>query len=395
MITYRNLLFVLALIVVTPLSVLQAQNSIVVSAHTTIESGQQALSECMTEMNGLETRGNYHNVPTTCRVFESGTELPPVVSCNSDTDHSVYKANCNSLFSTKADKTYVTKGVHNIEIAFSQFCDADGGAYIDALGYVVTTPADFLESFTISKPATFLNLCLHPPFTGSFHTFPLALTHSNAVSLINITPAETTLGPTQQVVLKSNNNAIWTVDPSVGAIVPPSGTPGTAVTYTAPAPIDSPQDITIQACDVNDPATCAKAKVTLVPLVVTVNPSSAAVLPAKPLQLKATVTGPPNVDQTVTWSFAPGSPQVGTIDKTSGVYSTPLQVTTPATVIIKAASNLDTTGMSFGTATLSIGPVSITVSGPTDFLATPGAKQPYTASVISPGNTDVIWTAIA
>lgn len=386
MIKLRNFLLgmTLSLVTLAPSAYAQSE-SIYVSAHITPESGQEALAECQTEMFGLRTQVNYPNVRTTCHVDQSGSELLPSVSCAGNPN-----AVCSKMFPTTQGLTYVARGDHNIDINFVFACDFNGGAYIDVLGYVPFSLPNYLENQTIFSPGE-TDTCLRPllPIL-SFRTFPVALTHSNSFTFITISPTTANKGPGQTQVFTASQSVNWSVSGD-GTVTP---TTGTSTTYTAPSTIESQHDVTVNACT-QTPGDCATATITLYPLTVTVTPSSAAVLPAKPLQLKAAVTGPPNVDQTVTWSFAPGSPQVGNIDKTTGIYSTPLQVTTPATVIIKATSNLDTMGMSFGTATLSIGPVSITVSGPTDFLATPGAQQPYTASVISPGNTDVIWTAIA
>ena len=388
MTSFRSFCFLLALIPAGFAPALFAQESIFVSAHVTPELGQQALAECSTEMNGVATRANYPGVPTTCHIFQSNTELTNF-SCNADPNNNIFTAHCSQLFTTTSGQTYVIKGTHNITLPFTSICDAFGGAFLDTLGYVSSPAPDFLESTSIAKNQ-FLALCLRIAPVVPPTTFSMALTHSNPLLPTSVSPKEVFLAQTQQQNFTSNKNATWTLDPSDPSTAGSISTqgPATTVTYSTPNLIDVEQTVTPKACDVNSATDCDTATIHLSPLSVTVSPVSIGVLPTHQVKFIATVTGPPIVDQGVVWSR---DPAIGTI-ASDGSFAAPVDIQAPATVTIRATSNVDKNKTTFGTATAFVGPVTITVSGPGTILASAGAQQTYSATVISPANTDLTWT---
>jgi hypothetical protein len=129
------------------------------------------------------------------------------------------------------------------------------------------------------------------------------------------------------------------------------GTISTSGLYSAPATVPSPATVTVAAVSVQDPTKTSSAQVTITappppppPVGVTVTPTTANVQAAGGTQaFTATVTNAQNT--AVTWQVngvTGGNATVGTIS-TSGVYSAPTTVPTPATVTVTATSVQDPT----------------------------------------------------
>jgi hypothetical protein len=125
---------------------------------------------------------------------------------------------------------------------------------------------------------------------------------------------------------------------------------------------------------------------------VTVNPSSARVQVKLTQQFAATVQNSTN--QVVTWGVngvAGGNPTVGTID-TTGLYTAPSLVPSPATVTVQATSQA--TPVAVGSALVTVtpppAPVSVTIS-PTSTVLRLGQTKTFTATVKNTTNTSVTW----
>ena len=128
------------------------------------------------------------------------------------------------------------------------------------------------------------------------------------------------------------------------------------------------------------------------PVSVTVAPATATVQTGGSQAFTATVINTTNL--TVTWQVngvAGGNSAVGTIS-TSGVYTAPSVVPSPATVTVAAVSVADPTasGSAQVTITAAPPPVSVSVAPGTASLQT-GASQDFTATVTNTTNATVTW----
>ena len=122
--------------------------------------------------------------------------------------------------------------------------------------------------------------------------------------------------------------------------------------YTAPTIVPSQQTATVKATSNADPTKSGNAVVTLMPIAVSVSPSSPTVPTNATQQFAATVTGTSNA--AVSWSVSgtgcTGS-TCGTINAT-GLYTAPDDLPSPPTVTVTAVSAVDMTKS--GTATVTI-----------------------------------------
>lgn len=147
--------------------------------------------------------------------------------------------------------------------------------------------------------------------------------------------------------------------------------------FQAPAAVPSPAAVTIAAVSQVDNTTSGSAQATIanpsatVTVTVSTNPPVTQVYTGTAQPFIATVTGTSNT--AVNWyveGSQGGNATFGTID-TSGNYTAPANVPSPATVVIEAVSQADTTA---------IGSQSVTI------VAAPSASQPAPQTV-SPGGT--------
>ncbi len=155
------------------------------------------------------------------------------------------------------------------------------------------------------------------------------------------------------------------------------GTISTTGLFQAPAAVPSPATITIAAVSQVDNITSGSAQATIanpsatVTVTVSTNPPVTQVYTGNVQPFSATVTGTSN--SAVNWyveGSQGGNATFGTIDA-SGNYTGPAAVPSPATVIIEAVSQADSTA---------IGTQSVTI------VAAPSASQPAPQTV-SPGGT--------
>jgi len=147
--------------------------------------------------------------------------------------------------------------------------------------------------------------------------------------------------------------------------------------YTAPPSVATSTVATINACW--SAGVCAIAQVTLLPavtLTVTVSPKTATVTVGQAQQFTAQVTGSANT--AVTWSLQPSTPDAGSINPTSGLYSAPAALGGVTTVTVIATSQADGTKKDTATVTLTA-PLTVT-STPSPAAAYYGLPITWTAS---------------
>ena len=189
----------------------------------------------------------------------------------------------------------------------------------------------------------------------------------------------------------TNTGVTWQVNGVTGGSAT-AGTISTAGVYTAPSSVPTPATVTVTAISVIDPGSSASATVTVsAPISVSVSPASASVQAGIGTQaLTVAVTNTANT--AVTWQVngvTGGNSTVGTVS-TSGVYTAPSSVPSPATVTVAAVSVADPTHQ--GSAALTITPpVTIAVS-PTSASVQAGiGTRNFTATIGNTGNTAVTW----
>lgn len=191
---------------------------------------------------------------------------------------------------------------------------------------------------------------------------------------VTVSPDTVTLtgGAQQQftaTVMGSTNTAVsWT---ATGGVISATGL------FTAPS---TPGPVTVTATPVADPTKSASATVTVTePVVVTVSPASATLVPGATATFTATVTGTSNT--AVTWTASGGSITPG------GVFTAPM---TAGNYTVTATSDADPNASA--TVMITVAPVTVTLAPLTASLI-PNGTQQFTATVTGNPNTAVTWTA--
>ncbi len=201
------------------------------------------------------------------------------------------------------------------------------------------------------------------------------------------TSASTTTGGTQQFTATVTGTTNLAVTWSVNGIAGGNATVGTISAtglYTAPSNLLLTQSYTISARSVADATAVGNATITVVvPVAVSVSPTSASVRAGNTLQFSSTVTGSTNTS--VTWSVSANG---GTISA-GGLYTAP--ATVPAgTVTVTATSVADSTKTATATVTVQPG-VSVVVNPPSASVSV-GQTQQFSATVTGTTTTTVTWS---
>jgi serine protease len=161
--------------------------------------------------------------------------------------------------------------------------------------------------------------------------------------MVAVTPSSATLAVlnTQSftaTVTNTQNTAVsWLVNNIAGGN-PTFGTISSAGLYTAPAVIPSSPTVTVTAVSAADPTQSGSASVTIAPISVSVSPAAATVPVLGTQAFAATVLYSANT--AVTWqvnSVTGGNASIGTVSS-SGVYTAPASLPSPATVMVTAVS---------------------------------------------------------
>lgn len=213
---------------------------------------------------------------------------------------------------------------------------------------------------------------------------------------VNISPTSATVsvGLTQQfsatVTGSSNTSVSWSVAGS-GCTGAACGTVTATGLYTAPFVLPSPAQVFVTATSNADSTRSSTAAISLVPLIgVSVSPTTATLTTGSHQQFTATVVGTTNTG--VTWSVSgtgcSGS-TCGVISST-GLYTAPSTVPSPAQVTVKAASVANASRYATATVTI-IPPVAVTIS-PTSADVVAGEHQQFSATVTGNANTNVTWS---
>ena len=167
-----------------------------------------------------------------------------------------------------------------------------------------------------------------------------SITASNGIISVGmislaITPTAADLDAAQSLQLSAtvadtpNPNVIWTMNPQVGTL-------SSSGLYTAPSIIMSAQTVTVTATSVADPSASGSIDIYLLPVAVTLSPSTISLQPWQTTQFVANVVNTSNAE--VIWSLTPA---LGSISK--GKYSAPRRIRKPEQVTVTATSTADST----------------------------------------------------
>ena len=175
------------------------------------------------------------------------------------------------------------------------------------------------------------------------------------------------------------SNAIWTINPEVGAI-------SASGLYTAPASITTQQTVTVTATSGLPGSDEGTATVNLMPPVtVSVTPPSAMLYGGQTQRFIADVANSSN--QAVNWTISPAG--AGAIS-TTGLYSAPATFLTQQTVVVTATSQEDLTQSA--SATLILTPTVFVSLTPPGGTLSSGQTQLFTATVGDTNDQEVTWT---
>ena len=187
---------------------------------------------------------------------------------------------------------------------------------------------------------------------------------------VGVTPSTASVqagGGTQQFTAtvsgdSSNRGVTWSVA-GTGCTGSACGTINSSGLYTAPSSVPSPAAVTVTATSVANTAKNASAVATITAAAsgVAVSPNAVPVVVGRTQQFTAAVT-PSNANQSVTWSLSGtgcSGASCGTIDST-GYYTAPATVPTPAIVTATATSVSNTSET--GSSTITVIPVTTTVN---------------------------------
>ena len=185
----------------------------------------------------------------------------------------------------------------------------------------------------------------------------------------------------------SDQTVTWSLSPQLGTV-------DSNGRYTAPQSISAAQGVILTATSVTDPQKFATAKITLIPLTVSVNPGSATLRAGQAMRFAAGATNAVNGNAfrrvvlpapstsyltwstiAVRWSL---SPQVGTVDS-NGLYTAPQSISTAQDVILTATSVTDPTKSASATVTLNPS-ANVTVS-PASVNLTQSQTRQFSATV--------------
>jgi hypothetical protein len=240
------------------------------------------------------------------------------------------------------------------------------------------------------------------------------ITFTTAIN-VTLTPASATLAFSQrqtfavQVNNTPNQDVTWQANgisggnAATGQICATGSNPcqtvsasnGGSVDYVAPAGLPSPNPVTITATSQAGGAESALASVTILTHIgVSVQPGSAAIGVTGKLQFSSSVTGSEN--HQVVWSIAgtecgqPGA--CGSIDST-GLYTAPMAVPSPAMIDVVATSSADTSQSGTATVTITAAPDISSLSPTSAYAGSAGgftllvSGSNFSPSAPGPGST--------
>src|SRR6266404_135935 len=220
-----------------------------------------------------------------------------------------------------------------------------------------------------------------------------------SVVAISITPttasvATTASQPFTAAVTGTTNMAVtWQVNSVTGGDAT-HGMISTTGVYTAPATLPTPATVTVTAVAQADSTKSAAAVVTVTGVAVSISPTTASVATTATQPFTAAVTGTANT--AVTWQVngAIGGDAINGAISTTGVYTAPATLPTPATVTVTAVAQADPTKSAAAVVTItSSGGSGVRVNPRQDGMATSQTLSMTATLTNDPGNLGVTWSS--
>ncbi len=237
--------------------------------------------------------------------------------------------------------------------------------------------ATYTAPLTVPNPATVTITAISLDDTTKSDTATVTITAP--VVTISVAPKTpiVILGATEQLTATvrgtTNTAANWST--------PGPGTISSAGLYSAPATLTTPATVTVTAASQADTTKTDAATITIPAVTVAVTPQASTVILGATQQFAATVGNATNT--TVTWNLS----GPGTLSS-SGLYTAPGMLATPATASVKAVSQADPSKSM--TITFAIPAVTVAVLPKTATVIL-GATQQLMATVTNAMNISVSW----
>ncbi len=275
-----------------------------------------------------------------------------------------------------------------------------------------TNPCGTISASGLYTPPLVLPAAPNITITATSQADPTASQAVNAkiVAGVSISPSSVKLNNpgTQQFTATVNGTAVtsvtWAIVGSSGCALPanPCGSITAAGLYTSPNNSPKPGMFTVTATSTADPSEPGVANVEILPPNVQISPATAQLLPGGQLQFIAVTSIYPPPIQTLpvlTWTvnnIVGGDATVGTVS-TSGLYTAPQVVPTPASVTVTAASTVKPTTIASSTVTIG----APTGASPVTLLSPLQKVRPYevttgaaTLAVSAGGNQYASWQVL-
>ena len=226
--------------------------------------------------------------------------------------------------------------------------------------------------------------------------FVLLITSATAVASVTVSPSSAQLKPGGQLQFAAtgSNVVVWSVT-GAGCSGITCGQISSSGLYTAPSTAPSPATVTVSATNLFDPSQIGMAAVTIGSaggVTISISPAALTIAVKGTQQFTATVGGTSNT--AVTWSVSGTgcvSGSCGTISS-SGFYTAPATVPSPALATVTATSVADSTKSASASVVIqSATSVNVAVTPNTAQVAV-GGHQQFSASVTGSSNTAVTWS---
>jgi hypothetical protein len=282
------------------------------------------------------------------------------------------------VFVYAAFPTTVTLAANNSYYILSQETQ-NGDQWYDSDTSAVTTADATLVGAVFGSGTTYSPVGL----TGGHTYVPVDFKYVS----VGVSPTTANLSASQNqqftaIVSGMTGGVTWSLSPSIGTI-------DSTGLYTAPSLIAIQQTINVTATSVTDPTKSATAALTLMPVAVTIAPTSIGLFNSQTQQFTATVTGSSN--SSVAWTLNPTN--AGTVSS-NGLYTAPAVISATQTVTLTATSAADTS--KFATTSIFLSPPTppVITQQPQNVTVIAGQTATFSVTVTALGNPTYQWQSL-
>ena len=280
------------------------------------------------------------------------------------------------------------------------------GLSLGSTGAITGTPTAAVTSTPLTLKVTDSGspaLTQSANLTLTITSGPLPISVSISPTTVSILIATGTQAFTASVQNDSQNRGVTWALTGTGCSGATCGTLSnvttTSVTYTAPAAVPSPASVTLTATSIADNTKSGSATITVtstpLPISVSISPTTASVLVATGTQAFIASVQNDSQNKGVTWSLSGAGcsgATCGAISST-GLYTAPSAVPSPATVTVTATSVSDPSRTATATVTVTAAVVIVVTVSPTNQSVQTSGTQNLTASLQNDSqNKGVTWS---